>query len=93
VTRPDVGVTSVGGGVYQVVVGKGSSATEHRVTVPAAMLDDLGLEGIDESVLVQESFAFLLEREPATSILGRFDLTVIGRYFPEYEQEIRRRLG
>ena len=34
------------------------------------MVDDLGLEGIDESTLVQESFAFLLEREPASSILG-----------------------
>ena len=42
---------------------------------------------------MQESFAFLLEREPASSILGQFELTVIGRYFPEYEQEIRRRLG
>ncbi|MEA2825592.1 MAG: hypothetical protein QOG43_31 [Actinomycetota bacterium] len=92
-TRPDVGVTSAGGGVYQVVVGQGSSATEHRVTVPADMLDDLGLVGIDESTLVQESFAFLLEREPASSILGTFELTVIGRYFPEYEQEIRHRLG
>jgi hypothetical protein len=93
VTRPDVGVTASGGGVYQVVVGQGSSATEHRVTVPASMLDDLGLEGIDESTLVQESFAFLLEREPATSILRQFDLTVIGHYFPEYRREIRRRLA
>lgn len=38
--------------------------------------------------LVEASFAFLLEREPKESILREFDLTVIGRYFPEYEQEI-----
>ena len=63
------------------------------MTVPATMVDDLGLEGIDESTLVQESFAFLLEREPASSILSSFELPVIARYFPEYEQEIRRRLG
>jgi hypothetical protein len=34
----------------------------------------------------------LLEREPKESILTRFDLSVIGRYFPEYEREIKRRL-
>jgi hypothetical protein len=36
-----------------------------------------------------ESFRFLLEREPNTSILPSFDLPLIGGYFPEYEQEIR----
>ncbi len=86
-------VRASGSGVYQVVVGRGSTATEHEVTVPAQMVDDLGMPDTDEAILVQESFAFLLEREPATSILRRFELTVIGRYFPEYEEEIVRRLG
>jgi hypothetical protein len=43
--------------------------------------------------VLEESFRFLLEREPNTSILERFELPVIARYFPEYEREIRRRLG
>ena len=43
--------------------------------------------------LVRRSFEFLLEREPKESILTRFDLSVIGRYFPEYEREIQRRLN
>jgi hypothetical protein len=34
----------------------------------------------------------LLEREPKESILGRFDLPVIGTYFPGYEAEIGRRI-
>jgi hypothetical protein len=42
-------------------------------------------------VLVDRSFRFLLAREPASSILRSFDLPVIGRYFPEYEAEVRRR--
>jgi hypothetical protein len=92
-TRPDVSVTASGSGVYLVVVGSGPNATEHRVKVPAGMVDDLGLTGTDEAILVQESFAFLLEREPATSILRQFDLPVIARYFPEYDEEIRSRLG
>jgi len=35
--------------------------------------------------LVRDSFDFLLEREPKTSILSEFDLSVIKRYFPEYD--------
>ena len=43
--------------------------------------------------VVRVSFEFLLEREPAASILPEFSLDVIGRYFPEYEDELPRRLG
>ncbi len=39
----------------------------------------------------EQSFEFLLEREPATSILRRFSLDVIGDYFPDYEAEMTRR--
>ena len=42
--------------------------------------------------LIRKSFEFLLEHEPKESILSRFDLTVISRYFPEYEGEIKKRL-
>jgi hypothetical protein len=41
---------------------------------------------------VKRSFQFLLEREPKESILAEFDLRVIGRYFEEYESEIKRGL-
>ena len=47
----------------------------------------------DVERLVSETFVFLLEREPVSSILSSFDLTVVTRYFPEYPAEIRRRLG
>jgi hypothetical protein len=46
----------------------------------------------DVETLVRETFEFLLEREHVRSILTRFDLTVVTRYFPEYPAEIRRRL-
>lgn len=38
----------------------------------------------DPTGLVEQSFWFLLEREPQGSILSRFALTDIERYFPEY---------
>jgi hypothetical protein len=39
--------------------------------------------------LLEASFEFLLQREPATSILSRFALSVIERYFPDYPRVIR----
>jgi hypothetical protein len=43
-------------------------------------------------VLIQ-SFKFLLEHEPNTAILQAFDLQDIDRFYPDFENEIRRRLG
>lgn len=69
----------------------GGSVTRHRVAVSAADIDRLAPGADDPSDLVSRSFAFLLEREPKESILTEFDLTVIARYFPDYETEIRTR--
>ncbi len=66
------------------------STAEHEVAVSHADLDRLAPGAADPTDLVRRSFAFLLEREPKESILRRFDLPVIGRYFPAYEREIRR---
>ena len=75
-----------------VAVGDDPGATRHEVTLDAATLDDLA-PGATATELVLESFAFLLEREPRESIMRRFDLPIIGRFFPEYPGEIRRRLA
>ncbi len=64
--------------------------SEHRVRVAAADLERLDPAAPDPHLLVDRSFRFLLAREPAGSILRSFDLTEIGRYFPEFEAEIRR---
>jgi hypothetical protein len=69
----------------------GNVPTHHRVRVTRADLERFA-EGAAAEKLLEESFRFLLEREPNTSILGSFDLPLIGRYFPEYEEEIRARL-
>ena len=66
--------------------------SSHRVRVSAANLDRLAPGSGDPRRLVEASFAFLLERESPQMILRSFDLSEIGRYFPEYEREIRRRM-
>ncbi len=70
---------------------KAATTTQHRVRVTTADLDRF-TEGRTAEELLRESFRFLLERESNTSILDSFDLPLIGRYFPEYEREIRQRL-
>ncbi|MDY7079078.1 MAG: hypothetical protein SXV54_19360 [Chloroflexota bacterium] len=76
----------------QVIVKEGRGESRHRVTLRKADYERLSGGKISPEALVTESFRFLLEREPKESILRSFDLTVIGRYFPEYEREIARRL-
>jgi len=83
-------VKHLAGDEWQVSV-KGAVTTHHRVRVTKAELDRLG-SGRSVEELLRESFAFLLEREPNTSILSSFELPLIGRYYTEYEQEIQARL-
>ena len=69
------------------------SQTTHRVTVPESFSKPLLSGGRSLEELVRVSFEFLLEREPKESIMKEFDITVISRYFPAYEDELRERLG
>ncbi|MFL5681505.1 MAG: hypothetical protein ACJ77B_12990 [Chloroflexota bacterium] len=67
------------------------TTTEHDVRVATVDLARLDAAASEPDDLVRRSFEFLLAREPRESILRSFDLPVIGRYFPEYEREIRGR--
>ncbi len=89
----DIAITPLEPGHFGVQLTEGATTTSHRVSVPGAMLDDLGLADVDLDALVRESFEFLLEREPATSILPEFSLEEIARFFPEYYDELRRRVA
>jgi hypothetical protein len=40
--------------------------------------------GVEPEEILEAAFEFLLQREPAESILARFELPVIERYFPEF---------
>ena len=86
----EVSVARAGDGwIANVRVEQGHARTRHRVLVSD---DDLHRYGAtDVTDLVRRSFEFLLEREPATSILREFGIREIERYFPEYREEITRR--
>jgi hypothetical protein len=98
-------ILEIGPHEYVVTVNEGHRQTRHRVSVPRGLIDEVGLglavEDADgekglrdtEERLIRESFAFLLEREPPTSIMNEFGLDVIGRFFPDYVSAMRTRLG
>ena len=67
-----------------VTIREGRLSTEHRVRVTASDLTRWG-RGRPVEELVRHSIAFLLEREQKESILRQFDLSVIKRYFPEFD--------
>jgi hypothetical protein len=72
---------------YRVNVEQGKTQTTHEVTVTP---EDVAryAPGSTPERLLEASFEFLLEREPASSILSRFELPIVERYFPEYAQVI-----
>jgi hypothetical protein len=86
-------ITPSGPHEFGVEVTDGDETTSHRVIVPKSLLDDWGLEDSEAEDVVRESFAFLMEREPASSILPEFSLAIIPRYYPEYSAELPDRLG
>jgi len=77
---------------FQVTVREGGGETHHHVTLQKADYERLAGGRASPEALVTESFRFLLELERKESILRSFDLSVIARYFPEYEREIVKRL-
>jgi hypothetical protein len=82
----DIKVEPIDEGAYRVTVEESGFSSTHEVTVPeeqAARYPDLATEQ-----LIEASFRFLLDREPKESIMSRFDIGVIPRYFPEYESRL-----
>ena len=65
-----------------------ATTTLHTVKLTKDYYMQLTGGKIPPEMLIQRSFDFLLEREKNTMILRRFDLPIIGQYFPEYEKTI-----
>ncbi|HXH51665.1 MAG TPA: hypothetical protein VNM47_20175 [Terriglobia bacterium] len=82
-----------GSGRFRVTVTEGASKSIHTVSLNPGYYEKLTAKQVPEEVLIERSFQFLLEREPKESILREFDLPLIGRYFPDYEIDILKRLA
>jgi hypothetical protein len=83
-------ITQASDNTFHVSIFSGTP-TEHTVRVEQKYYQKLTGGRTSAEELVHKSFEFLLEREPNTSILRSFELSVIARYFPEYEHWIKSR--
>ena len=72
---------------FKVIVTYEGVNTEHNVSLDDAYYQKLTGGEITKEELIKRSFEFLLMRESNQSILSSFDLNVINKYFPEYEDE------
>ena len=79
--------------IFEVVVREGKGETRHQVTMSRDTYERLTSGKHTPERCLEATFQFLLDREPKESILRRFDVTAISRYFPEFEQEIPRYLS
>ena len=73
---------------FEVLVRESGSESRHHVTMSRETCERLTAGRHTPERCVEASFRFLLDRERKESILGRFDVTVISRYFPEFEREL-----
>jgi len=73
---------------FEVTVGEGGEHSCHQVTLAQETFNKLtgGAAGRPEAA-VEAAFRFLLDREPKEAILGKFDVTVISKYFPNFESK------
>ena len=78
---------------FEVVVREGEAETRHHVTMSRETCERLTAGKHTPERCLEAAFRFLLDREPKESILGRFDVTAISRYFPEFEREMPRYLS
>jgi hypothetical protein len=88
----EIEISASGEREFEVEIHDEGRRTTHHVTVPRGFADAPELRDVDPEALVRESFRYLLEREPASSILSRFELGDIATYFPDYPGEIARRV-
>ena len=78
---------------YAVTVSEGPVTTNHHVTVSERFIDDLGIWELDEQRLVEETFAFLLERVTASEISHDVDLDKVADEHDDYVPEVKTRLA
>ncbi len=78
---------------FEVIVREGKGETRHDVTMSRETCERLTAGKHTPERCLEATFLFLLDREPKESIIGRFDVTLISRYFPEFERELPRYLS
>lgn len=75
---------------FSVRVSEEGGETQHSVTLSEHEYARLGTGYASPEEFVHACFGFLLAHETKEQILRQFDVSVIPRYFPDFENQIRR---
>jgi hypothetical protein len=86
----EIDVRALDEGRFEVRVRAGGGSHTYRVGVPADLAGRLDAEPAE---VARATLAFLLDREPPSSIMSSFDCTVVPTYFPDYEAKLPQYLG
>lgn len=74
-------------GTDPVIVHVALEGRTHEVSISVADRARLAPDHAPDHI-AEAAFRFLLDREPASAIMQRFDLMVIKRYFPDFEDRL-----
>ena len=86
-SEPSISVTPHPSGklVFDVMVCDARGESRHRVTIRADEARRWVELGAEPLRAVEAVMRFLIDREPKESILSAFDMRVVRRYFPEFD--------
>lgn len=73
---------------FEVAVRDGDGETRHHVTIARETYERLSSGEHTPERVVAAAFRFLLDHEPKESILRRFDVAIISRYFPDFARTL-----
>jgi hypothetical protein len=76
---------------FSIAIEETGSRSTHQVTLSRSDHRELGVETESAEQFVRRCIEWLLVRESKESILSRFDIREISRYFPRFREEIRKR--
>ena len=93
-SEPSVTVTPCPGSgfTFDVIVRDLRDESRHRVTIEANEAERWAKFAAEPSRCVEAVMRFLLDREPKEAILSVFDMRVVRRYFPEFDDAFPRYL-
>jgi len=80
-----INITELSPNAFDVTI-YSNTETTHQVTISDNFITEYQIKNLTKKEIIEQSFIFLLERESNTSILRKFDIEVIGNYFPEYKK-------
>ena len=90
---PTIEIEQVAPEEFHVRVIEGERETRHVVTMKTSEYERISGKKVTPVELVRRAFEFLLQRERKEQILAKFDLTIIGVYFAEFEKVMQQTLG